>query len=386
MTRVTSSGAEPGGLPGALRPSSRGFRWLGIAMAVALLTGGMSLAPVRAQDSGTIEGLNQKIERLQGELNDLQRAVYNDEVETPVPEPAPSVSAAGEGSGLTQAAGQRLQRRIESLESDLRRMTGQVEETRHQLNKVTNRLDKLVADVDFRLRELEDFRRKMEDTDVAAGSDSGEGSQTADNATEPETQETGGETAGGEEGAGTLGQVSQDAVAELQAEAGQGADEADNADSETNDANAADRESAGTPDNGNAGDTGAAEPAVAYKKAFGLLQKADYAAAEEALGDFIAAHADHDLAGNAKYWLGETYYVRENYEQAAVIFAEGFRTYPESRKAPDNLLKLGMSLAKIDKVDKACRIFSELQNRFPEAPRNIRQRAKRERSRLSCGG
>ena len=88
-------------------------------------------------------------------------------------------------------------------------------------------------------------------------------------------------------------------------------------------------------------------PQQQYDYAFGLLRQANYAGAEEAFSAFLVENPDHTLAGNAKYWLGETYYVRGNYQQAAVTFAEGFESYPDNSKAPDNLLKLGMSLASL---------------------------------------
>ncbi len=95
-------------------------------------------------------------------------------------------------------------------------------------------------------------------------------------------------------------------------------------------------------------------------------------------------HPEDPLAGNAKYWLGETFYVRGDFRNAAVTFAEGFQRYPDSTKAPDNLLKLGMSLAQLEKKDDACGAFGELLKRYPDATASILQRATRERERLGC--
>ena len=52
----------------------------------------------------------------------------------------------------------------------------------------------------------------------------------------------------------------------------------------------------------------------------------------------------HKLAGNAQYWLGETHYVRRDYKAAATAFLNGYTTFENSPKAPDSLLKLGMTL------------------------------------------
>src|SRR3546814_19535879 len=54
-----------------------------------------------------------------------------------------------------------------------------------------------------------------------------------------------------------------------------------------------------------------------------------------------------DVCSSDLYWLGETYYVRQRYQDAAVAFLEGYQKYPKSPKAADNLLKLGMALGPV---------------------------------------
>jgi tol-pal system protein YbgF len=125
-------------------------------------------------------------------------------------------------------------------------------------------------------------------------------------------------------------------------------------------------------------------PEEQYKYAFGLLSQANYGEAELALRSFVDQNPNDRLAGNAKYWLGETFYVRQDYQQAAVTFAEAYQEYPGSAKAPDNLLKLGMSLSALGSQSDACGTFVELLKRYPEAAVTILQRAKQERQRLSC--
>jgi len=125
-------------------------------------------------------------------------------------------------------------------------------------------------------------------------------------------------------------------------------------------------------------------PDEQYKYAFDLLRQANYPDAEVALKRFIQLHPDDPLAGNAQYWLGETYYVRGDYTQAAVAFAEGYQRYPNSGKAADNLLKLGMSLGEIGQKDDACKAFAQLARQFPGAPQNVKDRAARERKKLGC--
>ena len=125
-------------------------------------------------------------------------------------------------------------------------------------------------------------------------------------------------------------------------------------------------------------------PQDQYNAAFGLLRRADYPDAEQALKAFIQRYPSDALAGNAQYWLGETYYVRKDYENAATAFAVGYQKYPHSGKAADNLLKLGMSLGNLGKKSEACSAFTRLDRDFPTAPPNVKDRVSSERHQIGC--
>lgn len=127
----------------------------------------------------------------------------------------------------------------------------------------------------------------------------------------------------------------------------------------------------------------AATPEAEYEFAYDLLLQRDYPRAEAVLADFVVRHPNHPLAGNAQYWLGETFYVRQNYMAAARTFATGWEDYPESTKAPHMLLKLGMSLNALKRTDDACITFTKLIDEHPQATASVR-RAERERGQLSC--
>ena len=71
------------------------------------------------------------------------------------------------------------------------------------------------------------------------------------------------------------------------------------------------------------------------------LQDGDNAGAERSFKAYLQANPKGALAGNAQYWLGESYYARRDYQNAMTAFAEGYKTYKTSPKGPDNLLKLG---------------------------------------------
>jgi tol-pal system protein YbgF len=128
----------------------------------------------------------------------------------------------------------------------------------------------------------------------------------------------------------------------------------------------------------------AGSPSEQYDFAFSLVKQADYPAAEEALRSYIQQHPNDALAGNAQYWLGETYYQRERYAEAASAFAEGYKRYPKGAKAADDLLKLGMSLGRTNQKQNACVAFAQLDHDFPNPGNAIKERAVAEKKRLGC--
>ena len=125
-------------------------------------------------------------------------------------------------------------------------------------------------------------------------------------------------------------------------------------------------------------------PKQQYDFAFDFLKRQDYPKAESALRDFLKKHPKDPLAGNAQYWLGETYYVRGDFQQAAVEFMAGYQNYPKTNKGPDNLLKLGMSMSKLNQSQGACTALSRIAKDYPDATAEVLASAKTERAKLKC--
>lgn len=123
---------------------------------------------------------------------------------------------------------------------------------------------------------------------------------------------------------------------------------------------------------------------TAYDKAYNAMKKGDYKTAEAGFISFMKKYPKSDLVGNANYWLGETYYVRKQYEQAVGVFADGFTKYKNNSKAPDNLLKLGLSMKALKRNSDACTAFKELPNAFPKASDTVKKRARSEAQKLAC--
>ena len=129
---------------------------------------------------------------------------------------------------------------------------------------------------------------------------------------------------------------------------------------------------------------GGGNPKEVYERAYAQLLQQDYPAAEGGFSEFLGQFPNHDLSGNAQYWLGETHYVRGQYRQAANAYLKGYQSYGRSQKAPDSLLKLGMSLDRLGQKEAACSSLGELGTRFPSAPAYVQSRAQTERARIGC--
>ena len=115
-------------------------------------------------------------------------------------------------------------------------------------------------------------------------------------------------------------------------------------------------------------------PDKQYEFATSFLKVGDYNTAERALKEFVQTNPNHELAGNAQYWFAETFRIRQLYVDAASAYLEGYQKYPKSEKAPDNLLKLGVSLVQIGEKDQGCMMITSLEKEYPDASQSILQK------------
>lgn len=121
-----------------------------------------------------------------------------------------------------------------------------------------------------------------------------------------------------------------------------------------------------------------------YEFAVSFMKIGDYETAEFALREFIDKNKDHDLAGSAQYWYGETFRIRQLYSDAATAYLDGYQNYPKSKKAPDNLLKLGMTMVQLGEKDQGCKMISGLKKEYPKASKSVLQKAQYEQKKFKC--
>ena len=127
-----------------------------------------------------------------------------------------------------------------------------------------------------------------------------------------------------------------------------------------------------------------ASPLEQYEFATSFLKVGDYNMAERAFREFVDTNPDNDLSGNAQYWYAETFRIRQLYTDAASAYLEGYQKYPESEKAPINLLKLGVSLVQIGEKDQGCLMIAGVKKQYPNATQSVLQKAKYEEKKFEC--
>jgi tol-pal system protein YbgF len=414
----------------------RSFLWRsirGYGLVVTLVLTGIftSLPEARAQDGAIVD----ELQRLRRDLDGLQQYVYKNEG---------AVSAGVQQGADAPAQAQfnaRIQRQMQVLQDRMRDLTGLVEEVQHNIATVGSRLDKLVGDVDLRLQLLEQNSGAQPANTATYGgaprqTQTGQtpASPTLANPTRRDRPQAGtaapgattvitsagvqrsapqavqGQAPGAAPGR-TLGTISQNAVEsvrrgeifDLKSSKGTVAPGierkavARNLSNPPNAASPANPVTTAAPAPGRVavGRTAVAStqgallpsgtPKEQYTYALSLLRKRNYTGAETAFKAFIDKYPKNALSGNAMYWMGETFYVRKNFSEAARIFLDGYQRFPKGGKASGNLLKLAKSLSEIGEITSACASYNELLKTFPGAGARTISTARNELARLKCG-
>ena len=292
------------------------------------------------------------------------------------PAEVPDASAPAAPMVVAQSSGSvaDLTVRMNRLEEQLRLITGQFEETNFQIRRLQDQLQRMQEDNEFRFQDLEKGSGKKR-SDAAPAQPAEPAKETA--AAAP----AGGPAAGPQ----TLGQVPDIAATdETPADApGRPLDlstlilqsGALEEPVENGVPGVASHEFAAA---------GPSSPRADYDAAYGNILRGDYGAAEASFRGFIDHYPNDPLTADAQYWLGESLYGQGRYRDAANTFLAHYKTYPDSRKVPDSLLKLAASLGALGETSTACATYGKLLNDYPDASAAVRQRALADQKKYHC--
>jgi tol-pal system protein YbgF len=120
-----------------------------------------------------------------------------------------------------------------------------------------------------------------------------------------------------------------------------------------------------------------AEEVRDYEEAFRRYRSGDYAGAVDRFQVFLQTHPSSAYADNALFWMGESYFKLNDFEQAAVAFDKVVKRFPDGNKVPDALYRQGVALIEIGNRTKqqktygpaACQIFRRIADEYPNSDR-----------------
>ena len=282
------------------------------------------VVPVAVPASAQSNDVLNRIKRIENDVDTLNRAVYKGEKPpTPIAD-----GASGEADAL-------LQNRMNQIEKDVRALTGKFEEQDHATRQLQQKIDMLEARLNAPQPQAAAtnpaIQQPMNNTDT--------------NVIPPTMAD------------GTPAVIAPSPVA---------------ADDPALNVTGAETGAAAT------------DAAGLYEQGFGQIKAQQYPQAETSFSEFIKKYPTHALAPNALYWLGETYYVRGEFDKASRTFAEAYQKYPNGPKGADNLLKLGLSLAGKGEKDNACLALGQLKKEYPKGPEPVLKRGEQEMKTLGC--
>lgn len=123
----------------------------------------------------------------------------------------------------------------------------------------------------------------------------------------------------------------------------------------------------GAAKNAQAPKSEASSPEQTYDKAYNLYKDEKYAEARTLFKEFLKNSPTHELAGNARFWIGETQFKEKDYESAILSYEEVLKNFPKNRKAPSAMYKQGLAFLEMKETRVGTAVLRELVQKYPDS-------------------
>ena len=290
---------------------------------------------------------------IKNDLRTLEKAVYSGTIDVK------TQTVSGLNTELDSNSEDVLTRhllKLSEVEDQFRQLTNKFEEINFKLDKLSNRLSKIQADNQIRFQDIESNLNSSKDLTQLSSKPKIDEDKVLPGSSQP--QDLGSISYKDTETSETSQQIqSVDTTASIVTETFQSEEKI-------------------LPEN--------ISPEKQYEFATSFLKVGDYSTAERAFREFVISNSDHELAGSAQYWYAETFRIRQLYTDAASAYLEGYQKYPKGKKAPINLLKLGVSMVQIGEKDQGCKMINGVELQYPNANQSVIQKAKYESKKFEC--
>lgn len=278
----------------------------------------------------------QRIERLERQVNEVQRRVF--------PKGRPADTAGfSDDPAATQASVISLDQRLDALERQLANMLRQSEENSNRLRTIEAGMNQLRSEQADRIQALE---RRINEAAAAA----------------PVTSEAAPPAATTTAPAKPKPKASSEAPKTV-----------------------AVTPAAGGPD-GDAAAAEATDPGEdAYSEGFHLWEAGNYDAAIASLKSFVSAYPKHRRVSYANNLIGRSLLDKGDARAAATALLGNYRSNPGGERAPDSLFYLGQALMKLGQSAQACKAYGELQDVYgPTMRGQLQQQLPAARAAAKC--
>jgi len=288
--------------------------------------------PAAAQlDSREAIALRNQIDRLRAEVGELRAQMRSGNGGSSL---GGSSLGGAQGTGSTLPEGQqqllaRLLERVEQMDTELRALRGRVEETEHATARLTERVEKGLGDLDFRMQQLEGTA-PAQTPGQTPGATPAPGTGTAP-------------------APGELGTLPRPPASTTRPPA-----------------------------------QAAADPDQVFEAALARFRANDFAAATTQFQAFLERYPRHPRAAEAIYRLGEAQLARRQYRQAVLTFDDSATRFARGPRVQESILMRGVALSRLGERGAACQSYAELARRFPQMKRAVREQLDAERGRLNC--
>lgn len=223
-----------------------------------------------------------------------------------------------------------LAQHLDTVQADVRQLRGRIEELEYKEESMRKQQRDLYNDLDKRVSALGGGSSRLGSSGGAGSAGGGSSGASSDGSAGggASAGSTSAAAAGGAAGAGAAGAASG---------------------------------SGGGADSG----AGTSEEQTVYAQSFDALKAGSYSVAITGFKDFLKSYPASPLAENAQYWLGEAYYVTHDLDSAASAFRNVMQKWPNSRKTPDAMLKLGYTQLDQKKVSEGRATLSQVAEKYP---------------------
>jgi len=104
-----------------------------------------------------------------------------------------------------------------------------------------------------------------------------------------------------------------------------------------------------------------------YKDAYETFHKGDLEGARRKFEAFLKQYPNTELSDNAQFWIGETYYLRKDYEKAILEYEKAIVKYPEGDKIPAAMFKQALAFSELGDKTNARNLFRRVIEKYPRS-------------------